>query len=432
MIESLLYIIRFLVGDDVSPHIAKTIGYTADRKLFPQYTIVIIPSGFFDDSTYGKPSSLPTLPLQEIDGVPLLFGSPEIEKEGDTWIIHADIIASTYFLITRYEEIVRREVRDEHGRFLGTESLPFRGWTLIRPVVDEYRLLLRKWLQQAGLQVPDIKQEIRHIYLTHDVDAPFLYRSWKGAIRSLQRGRGWRQTFRSVFGPPEADFYYKFPYIFQQNNMLRQELGAERCRSLLFFKAGGNCKEDKPRYNLRSKDMQTLLREAAAHQAEIGLHSSYQAGMDPSLIAKEKAKLDKICGQDTIYNRHHFLACREPEDMDQLEAAGITDDFTLGYADHAGFRLGTSYPVRWINPVTRRLSSLTLHPLLVMDSTLSERKYMGLNALIAEQLCICLFRETKRVGGDLNILWHNTSFSIYNPSYLSRLYPFLLNELAQK
>ena len=30
--------------------------------------------------------------------------------------------------------------------------------------------------------------------------------------------------------------------------------------------------------------------------------------------------------------------------------AGITDDFTMGYADIAGFRLGTCRSVRWINP----------------------------------------------------------------------------------
>ena len=37
-----------------------------------------------------------------------------------------------------------------------------------------------------------------------------------------------------------------------------------------------------------------------------------------------------------------------------LEKAGITDDFTIGYPDVAGFRLGTSRPVHWINPENKR------------------------------------------------------------------------------
>ena len=109
------------------------------------------------------------------------------------------------------------------------------------------------------------------------------------------------------------------------------------------------------------------------------MHSSYQAGIVPTLIKKEKTWLEKNVERSIRFNRHNYLASREPEDMTHLEAAGITDDFTMGYADVAGFRLETSYPVRWINPVTRRLSSILLHPLTIMDCTLEEKKYMGLN-----------------------------------------------------
>lgn len=107
--RTLHYIIRFLVGDDVPSELVETIGYTADPNKFDRYNVVIIPSGFFDGQTYGTPASLPELPLQEVQGIPLLFGSPKEEWIRDTWVVHADIIASTYFLISRYEEMVRRD-----------------------------------------------------------------------------------------------------------------------------------------------------------------------------------------------------------------------------------------------------------------------------------------------------------------------------------
>ena len=110
--RTLHYIIRFLVGDDVPSELVETIGYTADPNKFDRYNVVIIPSGFFDGQTYGTPASLPELPLQEVQGIPLLFGSPKEEWIRDTWVVHADIIASTYFLISRYEEMVRRGLRD--------------------------------------------------------------------------------------------------------------------------------------------------------------------------------------------------------------------------------------------------------------------------------------------------------------------------------
>lgn len=424
------YIIRFLLGDDISGNLVRVIGYTADPTQFYRYNVVILPSRFFEEKVYGSSDSLPALPLQEVEGVPLLFGTPEVEKVGDTIVVHGDIIAGTYFLITRYEEILRRDVRDEHGRFPGKESLLYRAGYIHRPVVDEYRLLLRRWLQQSQVDVSDIPEGIRQINLTHDIDAPFLYQSAKGFIRSL-RDRGIMPSLRSRFHPQD-DPYYTFPFIFTENRRLQNAVGKKNCQAVFFFKAGGKTRLDKPRYNLYNKNIQELIRQALSHHIQIGLHTSYQAGINPSYIPQEKKHLEKTIGKKIRYNRHHFLASREPEDMDKLEAAGITDDFTMGYADVAGFRLGTSYPVRWINPVTRRLSSIRLHPLIIMDCTLDEKKYMGLDYEVALAYCRTLTDEIRKVGGELTLLWHNTSFVEESDSYQRDLYITLLTDLAKK
>jgi len=430
--KTLNYIIRFLLGDDVSQNLVTTIGYTDDCSLFHKYTVVIIPSGFFSDKTYGRPSSLPSLPLYEIEGVPLLFGTPRIEKKGATLVVHADIIASTYFLISRYEEMLKRNVRDEYGRFPGKESLPYRAGFIHRPIVDEYRMLLRRWLQENGLKLPPLPTGIRQIYLTHDVDAPFLYRSWKGFIRCLLDTHSLKQAIKAKFGPVENDPYYTFPWIFKTNNLLLHLVKRRNVQSFYFIKAGGNTKQDKPVYNLNHKDIQHLLNEIKQQKATIGLHTSFQAGENPSFIPKEKKRLEKILGKKITHNRHHFLACRQPEDTDRLEAAGIAHDYTMGYADIAGFRLGTSHPVRAINPTTRRLSPLTLHPLLIMESTLDNPRYMNLKEQEATIYCLELFEQVKRTGGDIVLLWHNTSFIEKEGNYQSRLYTLLLNELTLK
>lgn len=430
--HALHYIIRFLLGEDISEEIVATIGYTNDVTHFERYSIVIIPSGFFSDPIYGTASSLPQLPLPEIEGTPLLFGSPLMESVGETLVIHADIIASTYFLITRYEEIIQRNVRDEHGRFPGKQSLPYRAGFIHRPIVDEYRLLLRKWLQRYGFRIPDIKKGIRQIYLTHDLDAPTLYRTWKGVIRSIRDKRGILRSIRGKYGALEKDPYYTFPWLFQQDNLLREQVGKEICQTILFIRSGGKTRQDKPHYDLRSKDIEKLLASVYNNDMQIGLHASFQAGLSPDLIKKEKAALEKYTGKSICLNRHHFLSSREPEDMTQLEAAGITDDFTMGYADTSGFRLGTSYPVRWINPVSRRLSSVLLHPLTVMDCSLEEKKYMGLNYEEAWAYSLKLTEQVENVGGELTLLWHNSSVQDNPDSYLRKLYNNLLNELARK
>lgn len=425
------YLIRFLLGEDVNETCYETVGYTSNPKNFSKYKLVIVPSNFFKEEVYGTEASLPQPALKKIDGVPFLFGSAKKERVKDTLIIEADLIASTYFLITRYEEMVRRDVRDVHGRFPGIESLPHRAGFLNRPVVDEYRLLLRKWLSKGGVEIPKTKKEIEKIYLTHDLDEPTLFRTWRGAAHSLAAGRGLKQTWHDKFGPLEQNPYYTFPWLFEKDKMLKTQVG-DRCQSILFVRSGGTEPEDKPHYKLKNKDIRTLLKYAEENGQSIGLHSSYKAGLRPKLVQREKRKLEKYLQKEITEHRHHYLRSREPEDLALLEAAGITDDFTMGYADLAGFRLGTSRPVRWINPLTRRLTGLTLHPLIVMDATLDQKKYMGLNFETARTLCIDLIEKIRKTNGQLVVLWHNTQVRADKDLYHRQLYAQLISYLCNE
>jgi len=81
----------------------------------------------------------------------------------------------------------------------------------------------------------------------------------------------------------------------------------------------------------------------------------------------------------------------------------------MAYADRAGFRLGTCRAVKWINPATPQLTSLTLHPLTLMDSTLNDKRYMNLPADEALRYSKSMIDEVKKHNGDLVLLWHNTS-----------------------
>ncbi|MDR3260755.1 MAG: polysaccharide deacetylase family protein [Tannerella sp.] len=431
MSDMIRYLIQFLLGEHISERIVNQIGYTSDADSFRKYKIVVIPSGFFDEKVYGTPDSVPALPLQIVEDIPLLFGKPLVERVGDVLVVHADIIASSYFLLSRYEEIIRRDVRDEHGRFPGQESLPFRADFIHRPIVDEYGRLLRKWLSQIGIQLPEPPQAIRHIYLTHDVDAPFACRLWRNVIRRAINGQSLCALIRNKFGALENDPYYTFPWLLEKDGQTKTVFGEENCNIYLFFKAGGNEKADKPHYDLYGKDIRKLYELLSGCACNIGLHSSYQAGKDPARIFKEKSLLEKAFLQDISANRHHFLAAREPEDLSVLEQAGITDDFTMGYADVAGFRLGTARPVRWINACKQIVSSLVLHPLLIMDSTLSESKYMGLTTGDALDYATLLIEQVRQVNGELVLLWHNTSVSEEKGEYHKILYSNILNRINE-
>ena len=428
MTEVIQYILRFMIGEHFSDDIIRLVGYTSDKSCFKNYKVVVIPSGFFDEGVYGTDKTKLSIPLESIEGVPFLFGTSDVERVGDTIVVHADLVASAYFLVSRYEELLHRDIRDEHGRFPGRESLPRRAGFIDRPVVDEYGRLLRKWLNESGVRVEEFIPFIKKINLTHDVDAPFFGRTWRNVARRIFSRQNILTVVREKYKPLEQDLYYTFPWLLEQNRMLQSKSGESRCESFLFFKAGGKTKQDKPHYKLFGKDIWALFNLCREYGATMGLHSSYQAGLESSLILSEKNHLEDALGMKVLHNRHHFLASREPEDMEYLEKAGITDDYTIGYADVAGFRLGTSSSVRYINPVTRRLTTLNLHPLIIMDSTLNERKYMNFTDDRAEEYCMRLIDNVRSVNGELTLLWHNTSV-IERHGYLRDLYSKIIKRV---
>ncbi len=406
--ETLNYIISFLTSAQLP---AGTIGYTHNASEYAKYRMVITPSDFFCENVYKTSESRPHFPLSHINGTPILFGTAENTTIDNTLIVDADLIASTYYLITRYEELID-DTRDQHGRFPSRASILQKINYLDRPLVDEYGQILRQMLRQVGIDTPEPPSSFSNIYLTHDVDKISQYRNIRGFIggilRQAKKGniRGVGQIITSAMSGVSTDPLYTFEWLFEQNKKRKN------AHIIAFFKANNShITEDQPHYNLHSNDTQELINLCRNNQVSIGLHTSYLSGKNTHEIANETAALSKATQHKITLNRHHYLRTCDPQDMQALIEAGITDDFTIGFADYAGFRLGTCRPVRWINPHTGELTPLTLHPLTIMECSLSDPEYMNLSHEEAFACCQSIIKQIKEHGGELVILWHNTSVS---------------------
>ncbi len=425
------YALRVLLGFDPSP--TTPIRYSAPRVSVAEKVVYIVPSRFFG-TEYGTGSSLPRLPLGEISGVPILFGEPTLERHGPSLVVRADLLASAYFLLTRYEELVRRDVRDQHGRFPGKESLPFRANFLDRPIVDEYAALLRKWATEMGIDLPTPPRQFS-VLLTHDVDTLGPSRGPVQVARCLAAGLLGRRPFRQAVDDAAVALGLKrHPYdnleeVMQLDGQLTRRFPSERCRSIYFFMAGGSAPHDGA-YHLSSARIRSRLRQVATSDADVGLHASYEAGVRPDRVKAERQALEKAAGAPIEKNRHHFLAWREPEHGEILAEAGIHWDASLGYADAAGFRLGVCRPVPLFDPVHRCLLGIEEHPLVVMDCTLDRPHYMNLGEEAAFDYVCRLIDETHRHQGEFVCLWHNTVLASTDTSYHKRLYRRVLDYLA--
>ena len=388
MNEIIEYIITFLLYGNANA--AKQVGYTADEAEWHKYRVVIVPNGHL-----GKEIIMPD--LGDIKAERLEVKGTDCK----TWIIWTDIIYNTFFFISRAEELINSQ-RDEHGRFLAKHSILGINNRLMIPTVDEYARMLMKLLD-LPLPTPSFSQ----IYLTHDVDSIAHYRHLRGAIGGILRGQ-WRNVLASL-KDIHNDPAFTFSWLISQDKQM------EGAKCIYFIKDTEGKGYDYPQYKLDGKDFETAEQLIENSGAKIGLHSSYY-GITPN----SKFKIQNFL------HRSHYLRC-SIDCMQALADMGVTDDFTMMFPDQVGFRLQTTRPVRWINPKTMILTHLTLHPLTVMDCTLSNTNYMNLNEDEAYFECQRLFEKIHQNAGEVVLLWHNTI--ITDDGYHRSLYPKLLSLL---
>ncbi len=375
---------------------AQQIGYSADEREWPKYKLVIVPNGHL-----GKDIVLPDL------SAPLLESwSPDDTPDSMTYVIRTDLIYNAFFFISRAEELIN-DKRDEHGRFLAAYSILGKRNRLMMPVLDEYARLL---IKAMGLELPHAG--FAHIYLTHDIDTIAHYRHLRGALGGIWRGE-WRQvlaSWRDIHNDPA----YTFPWLIEQDRKV------PLAESIFFVKHSYGKGYDYPQYNHHSPDAHRLRKFLEWNRVTIGWHSSYYG---PSSIERRTSRTNELA-----IHRSHYLNC-PISTMRQLISLGVTDDFTMGFADRAGFRLQTTRSVLWIDPEKMQLTELVLHPLIAMDVTLSNKNYMDLTEDEASYLCQQLIDKVRMHNGDLCLLWHNSNLG--TDTYHRALYPQVLDMITR-
>jgi peptidoglycan/xylan/chitin deacetylase (PgdA/CDA1 family) len=333
--------------------------------------------------------------------------------------IGLDIFGSSFFMLTRYEEMVNLE-RDYHNRFPSSASLALQGDFLKRPIVNEYLEIFwacLKWLW------PGVKRRNREyrILPSHDVDEPFRYafRNLKGIIRImggdvlkrrdpmgvLKTLQGWLRVKREG---PLVDSFNTFDRIMD----LDENFGLN---STFYFMTDHTNQHLDSVYDIDNSLIRSLLRNIHHRGHEIGLHPSYHTYRSPSQTKRELDILKNVCAEERIKQqiwggRQHFLRWETPITFQNLEDAGLSYDSTLCYADHIGFRCGICYDFTVFNLKSRQTLRLQERPLIVMDRTLLADFYMDLTHEQAWHEISQLKERCKMFDGNFTILWHNDNF----------------------
>lgn len=345
----------------------------------------------------------------------------EIYKE--KIVINYDIIGLIYWYLNRLEEIDPPEfVLDKHNRFIGKYSHAYKYNYINRPIVDEWINIL---IQLIKKYFPKIKINLffYNIETSHDVDEPFKYlftgkreiarATASYILKKLNAKEAYfnYQNWRKVKnGNLTVDPYNTFDWIMNQS----EKVGIKS--TFNFICNGTNSLYDYPNYKINNIHILDLIKNINQRGHNIGLHPSYDCVENKGLIKNQFDSIKNIAENLGIKkikwsSRMHYLRWIHPKTLIELEYAGIKEDTTLGYADISGFRCGTCYEYDAFDPINFKELNIVIKPLILMEGTIINERYMNLNIKDSYDLAMDLKKRCREVNGTFSILWHNSYFT---------------------
>ena len=353
------------------------------------------------------------------EDIPVIFGTSLFDLYPLTITCGIDIFASSFFMLTRWEEYANK-ARDNHDRFPATESLAFKQGFLDRPVVNEYMQMLKNMLLYLD---DNLKFKIHNskLFISCDVDQPFdctvetipnLIRACAGdIIKRKSIGQFLKRIRRYAFNKL-GNYKYDENYTFSWYMDVCEKAGLKGA----FYFIPDNSETNNGCYSLSDKKIKKLISFIDIRNHEIGVHSSYQTYQNPTKMKTQKELLAQTLqslhvSQPISGNRQHYLRWDASQTPIHLDKAGFEYDTTGTYADRPGFRYGVCYEFSMFDFLGRKKLKLKQRPLIVMECSVIDERYMGLGyGDEALKVMKDLKEKCYRYNGNFSLLWHNSHF----------------------
>jgi hypothetical protein len=373
---------------------------------------VVIQNHFFDSDDFNELYTLerrPILPQNTEEEYIPLYGHSNISIKEENAIIAGDIIASTFFLVSQWEQLVVHE-RDKHGRFKLSDSYLGKSNLISRPLVNKYADILYQTMIKIGMKVE--RSDWYQPVVSCDVDQIYKWKSFRNLLGAMKYNfpdiAEINDQIVSYFKSKKdrtQDKYYTFNYLIEKAK-------AVGFSTAFFFKTGiSNPRFDQNDYEITG--IRRLLKELEEKQVEIGIHPSYESMIDDNIMAYEIDQLSNVIKKQVLFSRQHFLRYNISSTWNLLEKNGIKFDSSIQYTEGLGFSSGicTAYPL--FDIAQRRALDVLEVPLVIMkkqDQQISETKFLEQSKLIIE--------NTKDYNAHFMILFHNSDLETRRGKHL--------------
>ena len=283
-----------------------------------------------------------------------------------------DILAASFYLLSRYEEYLPHQ-KDGLGRFRSIESvLSDRHGAFSAPLVDQWAYRLRKIFSQRFPDEPYTDRNFRFF-----LGVPVIQ---SHAFRFRGLGRHIFESFEDLFAGRLSAIAGRFKVMagiakdpYDHYLKLRKSLQKLGVEIGFFFQFAP--------YHVRDRNISwNRLRfgyflKHIADYTSIGYYRSQGAMLSAEQFKVEIDRLDQLLHRkvsSAIIAQNRVLL---PDAYEELVAQEISDDYSMGYDDAIGFKSGTCTPYPFYNLGLELEQPLKVHPFVVSDVifTIEER-----------------------------------------------------------
>ena len=295
------------------------------------------------------------LEIKKWEDMPIFF---ETNKNG---VFPFDIFASSFFLLTRYEESLPH-VKTDLGHFNFLDSIAHKYNFLEKPIIDFWVFKFYKILSKSFEEIsqPTDKRPSKEILI--DVHMPYKYRHhsfliilgnffsslWKINIRDLAD-----QIL--VLLRIKKDPYYSFD--------IWSELFENSSRKPKVFFLFAKSSSYQSTFSIFSFNYKRIIKEIGDYFS-LGILASVQAQLFPNQKLKKEKKDFQDLTHNIVSSVRFSKGIRDVTlDYENLSNNEFNNDYSMGYLNHFGFRAGTATPFNFYDISNEFQLPLKVHPI---------------------------------------------------------------------
>ena len=334
-----------------------------------------------------------TIAVQDWEGVPCFFKTDARSN------IPFDIFSASFYLLSRYEEYLPH-VKDELGRFPPRTSLAYQHEFLEIPVVDVW---INRCLVLLQEKFPELRNTPRKYTFTSIINVTTSHcfalrgvgRSTAGFFLDISRFKFARVAKRFVvWFSPKKDPYDNFSSLMEIHKKFK-------IRTMFFFQFAKYSRHDK-NISIYKNKFRYLIKSVADYSI-VSLSASMTAAEELPVLKDERERLSNLINRPIKYSRMRYNRVVVPTTYRDLVEAEFTDDYSMGYTHHIGFRAGTCTPFQFYDINLEVQQPIKVHPFAFSDYALRPCKNEGEVFAKLDDM----YRQVKQLKGDFVMVFSN-------------------------